>query len=166
MNTIIIESKLSLEDYRKVNLQLIYKRWSVIFMTVLGFIMLFFTILILIILPDTTITIACIAVVGMIYILLYPVLTYFSSKSNYASQKRIGEAVTYTFDDETIRSKGESFESTFTWDKVYRISQTKQFLLLWESKVTAHIVPLKYCSAEQLNAIRTIASKYKNIKQK
>lgn len=165
MNTIIIESKLSLEDYRKLSFQLLYKRWSIIFVTVWGFIMLFFPFLILTILPGARINIACL-VVGMIFILLYPILTYFSSKSNYAAQKRIGEAVTYTFDDETIRSKGESFESTFTWDKVYRISQTKQFLLLWESKVTAHIIPLRYCSAEQLNAIRAVASKYKNIKQK
>jgi hypothetical protein len=70
-----------------------------------------------------------------LFVLVFlPASTYFAAKRNYASYKRIDEVIEYDFDKNYLIIKGESFNSQMTWNKIYRVSQTKRWLLIWQSK--------------------------------
>ncbi|QEC69155.1 hypothetical protein FRZ67_18225 [Panacibacter ginsenosidivorans] len=54
-----------------------------------------------------------------------PLLTYFTSRKNYTTNNRISEPIEYTIENSGLSIKGESFTSTLTWDKLYKVSKTK-----------------------------------------
>jgi len=59
-----------------------------------------------------------------------PAITYFAAKRNYSSNKRMQEMIEYKFGKNDLTIQGESFNSQMTWDKIYKVSQTKEWLLI------------------------------------
>lgn len=88
--------------------------------------------------------------IGLFCIIGLPIIIYYSARKNYYANPRIGETIVYKFDREVVHVKGESFESTYTWEKVYRITETGSWFLIWQNKQVANIVPKKNFSPEQL----------------
>ena len=83
--------------------------------------------------PSDTISITF----GLLGIII-PISIYFTSKRTYY-KTRIDETMIYTITDDTIRVKGETFESIFTWDKIYKVSETRSWILIWQTKITAKL---------------------------
>lgn len=91
--------------------------------------------------------------------------SYFRLKNAFYSNKKIQEEITYTFTDENIQTKGETFEGDFAWNTVYKIKETKDWLLIYQSKTTMNMVPKKCFSDSQISELRNMIKK-SNVKAK
>jgi len=91
--------------------------------------------------------------------------SYFRLKNAFFSNKKIQEEIVYTFTDEKVQTKGETFEGDFAWNTVYKIKETKDWLLIYQSKTTMNMVPKKYFSDSQISELRNIIKK-SNVKAK
>lgn len=91
--------------------------------------------------------------------------SYFRLKNAFFSNKKIQEEIVYTFTEEKVQTKGETFEGDFAWNTVYKIKETKDWLLIYQSKTTMNMVPKKYFSDSQISELRNIIKK-SNVKAK
>ena len=69
-----------------------------------------------------------------------PAVTYFTSAKNYLSNKRISETIEYKFEKDYLVIKGESFNSQLTWDKIHKVTLTKNWLLIFQTKQSANAI--------------------------
>lgn len=91
--------------------------------------------------------------------------SYFRLKNAFFSNKKIQEEIIYTFTEEKVQTKGETFEGDFAWNTVYKIKETKAWLLIYQSKTTMNMVPKKYFSDSQISELRNMIKK-SNVKAK
>lgn len=90
-----------------------------------------------------------------------PLLTYFGAKRNFTANKRISETIEYHFDNDYLSMKGESFNSQLTWDKIYKVTQTKNWLLIWQNSQIANPIPKRDIWEGQISDLKEILDKYK-----
>jgi hypothetical protein len=75
---------------------------------------------------------------------------------NYRSNARIKETIEYNFGDKYLEVKGDSFSSQLTWDKIYRVTRTKNWLLIWQSRQVANVIPLRDIWAGDVTRLKEI----------
>lgn len=85
--------------------------------------------------------------------------SYFRLKNAFYSNKKIQEEIIYTFTDEKVQTKGETFDGDFTWNTVHRVKETKDWFLIYQSKTTMNMVPKKYFSQNEIIELRNIIEK-------
>lgn len=90
---------------------------------------------------------------------------YFRLKRAFHSNKKIQEEITYTFSDEKIHTKGDTFDGDFTWNTIYRVKENKDWFLIYQSKMTMNMVPKKYFTNHQIVELRNLIKK-NNVKAK
>ncbi|MFM7857429.1 MAG: YcxB family protein [Flammeovirgaceae bacterium] len=95
-----------------------------------------------------------------------PLFTYLSAKTNYKSNKRISETITYEFNDDTIITTGESFNAKLTWEKIYSVTENKNWILIWQNKQVANVIPKRDFLNNDLNKFKEIVRKQKGFKNK
>ena len=91
--------------------------------------------------------------------------SYFRLKNAFYSNKKIQEEIIYTFTDEKVQTKGETFDGDFTWNTVHRVKETKDWFLVYQSKTTMNMIPKKYFSPSEIIELRNIIEK-NNVKAK
>ena len=91
--------------------------------------------------------------------------SYFRLKNAFFSNKKIQEEIIYTFTEEKVQTKGETFEGDFAWNTVYKIKETKDWLLIYQSKTTMNMIPKKYFSDSQISELGNMIKK-SNVKAK
>ena len=84
------------------------------------------------------------------------VRSYFRLKNAFYSNMKIQEEITYTFTDEKVHTKGETFEGDFTWNTVFKVKETEDWFLIYQSKLTMNMVPKKDFSDSQISELRSI----------
>ena len=84
------------------------------------------------------------------------VRSYFRLKNAFYSNKKIQEEIIYTFTDEKVYTKGETFEGDFTWNTVFKVKETEDWFLIYQSKLTMNMVPKKDFSDSQISELRSI----------
>lgn len=82
--------------------------------------------------------------------------SYFRLKNAFYSNKKIQETISYTFTDENVLNKGETFEGEFGWNTVYRVKEKKEWFLIYQSAHVMNMVPKKYFTKEQISELRNI----------
>lgn len=85
--------------------------------------------------------------------------SYFRLKNAFYSNKKIQEEIIYTFTDEKVQTKGETFDGDFTWNTVHRVKETKDWFLIYQSKTTMNMVPKKYFPQSEIIELRNIIEK-------
>lgn len=161
MNTISITTQLSLNDYLKANYYLLYRTIYLKVIALLG--ILWFVIPMITYSEGTSFNYMGFA--GGAAITLIPVFSYFRIKKSYYST-RVHETITYIFNNESIHSKGATFESTFTWDKIYKVSETKNWIFIWQNKYSVNIIPKRDFTSDELSYLKTIVDSHKEVKNK
>ncbi|WP_411811007.1 YcxB family protein [Chryseobacterium scophthalmum] len=91
--------------------------------------------------------------------------SYFRLKNAFYSNKKIQEEIIYTFTDEKVQTKGETFDGDFTWNTVHRVKEIKDWFLVYQSKTTMNMIPKKYFSPSEIIELRNIIEK-NNVKAK
>ncbi|HMG83111.1 MAG TPA: YcxB family protein [Ferruginibacter sp.] len=150
----IIESKLSERDFIKATFVLLYSRLFIKITTALFSFFLISGIIAAIFYP----TYSTIQELFFLLLILFvrPVLTYITAKRNYNGSGRSGELIIYTFNADYLSIKGESFNSEFSWDKIYKVSQTKNWVFIWQNKTFANAIPKHDIWEEQIDELKAI----------
>lgn len=91
----------------------------------------------------------------LIFGLFFFVFRY-SIKNAYKKNYRAGETIEYNFTDTHLLMTGESFTSEMTWNKIYRVTKTKNWLLVWHGSQSANAIPLSLIPSENINQLKVI----------
>lgn len=102
---------------------------------------------------------------GIIFFTFIIIRSYFSVKKAFFSNKNIQETITYTFTDEKIRTKGETFDADFTWETVHKVKENKDWFLIYQSAQVMNMVPKNNFTQDQVLELRNII-KSNNVKAK
>jgi hypothetical protein len=76
-----------------------------------------------------------------IFTMLLPVFIYINSKKNFATHARLHEQIIYEFNEDKILMTGESFKAEMDWTKLYRIDELSNWILIYQSKTIANVIP-------------------------
>ncbi|WP_157844463.1 YcxB family protein [Chryseobacterium sp. Leaf313] len=82
--------------------------------------------------------------------------SYLSLKNAFYSNLKIQEEIVYTFTDEKIQTRGETFESDFAWNTVYKIKENRDWFLIYQSKTVMNMIPKKYFSRNEVSELRKL----------
>jgi len=158
-----ITTKLSIDDYVKVNYHLLYKKWAIKGMTGFG---IFFILLALITLISGPNFSWFLFIFGLLLTVGLPIQVYFTAKRNFKSDRRIGEQIEYHFDNQEMQIVGESFNSRLTWDKIYSVTENKDWVLIWQNRQIANVVPERDFKVDDLESFKEIVRTQKGLKNK
>ncbi|MCJ8153174.1 YcxB family protein [Chryseobacterium sp. SSA4.19] len=86
-------------------------------------------------------------------------------KKAFLSNKNIQEMIIYTFTDQKIRTEGETFDADFTWMRLYKVKENKDWFLIYQSVQVMNMVPKKNLTQDQILELRNII-KTNNVKAK
>ncbi|MEL6253130.1 MAG: YcxB family protein [Bacteroidota bacterium] len=156
MKKIEIESQINEKEYIKLMYTITYRRPIMIILTVVGVFMLFLGIRYVIVFDKWEDIPFQMLIFGFAISILLPIFMYWSSKRSFNATPRIREKMIYTFDTEEIHILGESFNSSMSWDKVFKIRETKEWLLLYQNKIVANLIPKSSFSTEEYSALKEI----------
>lgn len=133
-----IQTKLSEKDFINANLTMLYSKPFLRFATglvmvscLLFFICSFFV-------PSISVRSA---ILPLLAISALPMATYFSAKKIFKKSTSLGESITYEFGNEDIKITGETFHGQLAWNKVYKVTKTKNWLLIWQNNQQASPIP-------------------------
>lgn len=90
-----------------------------------------------------------------------PAAFYFSLKRNYKNNSRLHETIEYHFEETKLLIKGESFSSHLTWEKIPKVTLTKEWLLIWHNRQFANAIPRRDVYDGEINDLKNILTKYK-----
>ncbi|RYY67282.1 MAG: YcxB family protein [Chitinophagaceae bacterium] len=149
-----ITSRLTENDFIRVNFSMLYGKGLTKGMTVIGLLMLIVAIAGTFVahmgnpLPQWFFAVAL--------LLGVPLSTYLSARRNYRTNARVSETITYRFHPDHLEMQGESFYTTLTWDKWYRVTGTGRFLLFWQNAQVANVLPKRDFTPEQLLQLKQL----------
>lgn len=155
----IINTQLTESDFIRVNFTILYKKAFVKFITLMAFFALIISVIGNIQFPGTT-SLSQIMLPILILVIL-PLITYNSARKNFKTNKRINEPVEYSIDDKIISLKGESFNAQLSWEKIYKVNKTKEWILIWQNKQVANVIPRRNITDSQIAILKNIISNYK-----
>lgn len=101
------------------------------------------------------------AFISLFFLVLLPLTTYISAKRNFTASKRISEPIEYFFDKDDFSVTGESFNSRVTWDKVYKVTETKNWILIWQNRQVATPAPKWGIVEGQVSDLKQILDNHK-----
>lgn len=165
MEKIVVAVKLSQADFIKVNFHLAYRKWAFKFATGLGVFMLL--IFVFLLLAQQLNEIPWFQLfLGLYFTVGFPIHIYFAAKRNFKTNPRATEQIVYQFEPQTIQIAGESFNSELTWDRIYSVTENKDWILIWQNAQVANVVPKRDFKAGELNFFKMIVGNQKGIKNK
>jgi hypothetical protein len=147
---IIVDTKVTLPEYRKLMLLLTYTSPVFLFVHLIGlmFIATYF-------IYGSDIWIPLFAVIFLSYL---PISVYLNAKRVYNSAKTLHERITYTFTPESIESKGETSDFTIEWRSLHKTKETKEWFLLYTNMQSALVIPKKaFHSAGEIEKFRMMS---------
>ena len=157
-----IITRLSFDDYIKVNYHMLYRKWAIKVMTGFG---IFFILLSLFTLLSGDFS-WFLLIFGIFLTAGLRIQVYFASKRMYKTDGRVSEQIEYNFDKEGIRITGESFNSRLTWDKIYSVTENKDWVLIWQNRQIANVVPKRDIKDEKLQVFKDIVNSQSGLKNK
>ena len=148
-----IVTQLTEGDIIRFNFYILYRKWIIRIITGL----MILTLLFIFLFPE-------LAKPGMpnalifpfFFLVVLPVMVYIGAKRTFKNNSRMHEQIEYVFDDQNLIINGESFNTTMTWDKIYRVTKTKRWILIWQSRNLANLVPLTDISADDIASLKGI----------
>ncbi len=156
-----IKTKLSEKDFINANFVLLFSKVSTKIFIGIGTFYLFLIISLLIL--DTRHSDITQIIVPICLILGLPVLTYFGAKKNYSTNQRISENIEYRFDKDYLSTIGESFNSQASWDKIYKVTQSKNWVFIWHNRQIANPIPKRDIWEEQISELKNLLDSH-NVK--
>lgn len=98
---------------------------------------------------------------GIIVFVFFGFVYFLGMKRAYKANKRAAETIKYTFNSDNLLIQGESFNSAMSWEKIYRVTVGKKWLLVWQNKQMANAIPVSSIPANGLDIIKNILTKHK-----
>ena len=76
----------------------------------------------------------------LLIILSRPLITFITAKRSYA-ENRIGVETTFDFDSEYFSIKTQFFSTQISWEKIYKVTQTTNWIMIWQNAQVANPIP-------------------------
>ena len=96
-------------------------------------------------------------IITLVIFVVIPAVMYFELKKYYTTNKSIKENILYTFTNEGIETKGETFSSKLAWKTLYKIEEMNDMLLLYTDKYIAiRIYKKNFKSVEDMQELRNM----------
>lgn len=96
-------------------------------------------------------------ILWILFVLLLFGMMIYSNKYNarkaYRNNKRLLAEYTYIISDRSIIVESEKRSIELLWNNIHEISESKNSLFLWLNKKQAQIIPKRYLSVDELEAI-------------
>jgi hypothetical protein len=159
----ILKTKLNLEDYRKLVFTLTYRKPLTLLMSFLGLYMTIGGALTYFGVLSNNENMPFQFVFGIVLTVLTPYKIYTTANRNYSTNLKLQEEIDYEFTPEQLIIKGESFTSELKWSTTFKIEELTHWILIYQSKTTANIIPKKNISEAELEELRFIFRAQKNI---
>lgn len=102
---------------------------------------------------------------GFIIVVVLPLSIYIGSRRAFYSHTSLRETIIYEFENDKIRLTGETFNSELAWDSIYKVLELKHWMLIYQSKVIANIIPKQSFQETQLRDFRELV-KSSSVKSK
>ena len=153
-----IKTKLTETDFINVSFVLLYDKLSTKILTGIGVLLLVFNVSAMIYEKQSSLSQLLSPAILLVFL---PLVTYFTAKRNYAANKRISENIEYIFGEESLDIKGESFNTQLTWDKIYKVTQSTNWILIWHTSQSANPLPKRDVWDEQRELLKNILDSHK-----
>lgn len=152
-----ITTQLNYESYAALMVQLFYKKGLVIATVVIGVIFILLGILALLFLYDKGPILYMLILVGVgLWLVILPYITVrIKSKRDFSSNQMLQQQMMYEFLEDKIMLTGETFSSEMEWSKLYKVVETKEWILLYQSKSMANLIP-KETIGDNLTQLKTL----------
>jgi hypothetical protein len=83
---------------------------------------------------------------------------------NYYSSNHLRETLDIDLSDDKIKIKGESFYMEILWTKIYKLSEKKNWFLIYQNNLSAILIPKKDLTSHQIKQIQEILGSVTTIK--
>lgn len=164
MKTLTIPTRLARNEYIRLSYYLFYRQWAIMAATIFGLIMCVMALLAPVISGDPMPLRGLLT--GLFLLIAMPCSVYFTAGRNYSTNLRVSEPIKYTFNESNIHLEGESFQSTFTWEKLYRVSETNKWILIWQTGKSAFPIPKDRLGTEELVRLKSLILAQKGLKSR
>jgi hypothetical protein len=156
MHTFSITQQLTLKEYRRLVFTMLYSHVGFVCITVLAAISLVaFPFLYQSerdeITGDSFFYLGLTLIVVALY---YPVASWIKAGRLFRGNYRTGENITYELSEHGVATTGESFNSQYTWDKVYQVKILKKWVLIYHSRRAATMIKISECDQDNINTLK------------
>lgn len=160
-----IKTKLTFNEYLKLIFLLTYRKAVNILLSIIGLAMFIGAILYFIgvISIPTDGPPYITLLLGFLIVVVSPLSTYIASRRAFYSHTSLRETIFYEFEDDKIQVTGETFNSVLTWSSIYKVLELKHWMLIYQSKLIANIIPKQSFQGTQLADFRELV-KNSNVK--
>ena len=135
MNDLHLDSSISGNDYTRLLFMLTYRKPMIIIISFFGLLMFVLSVLYFFDLYTLTNRPPYLPfLTGIFIIIIFPTSIVLISKRNYKSEVFLHENVLYTFTNDKVFAKGDSFAISFGWDKIYKIRYLQNWILFYQDK--------------------------------
>ena len=146
---------LSFHEYRKLIMLLTYKHPVMLFLTLIG--------LVLVLLPlFTTTGFTNVSYIGVVLILLPPA-SWIQARRQYDSNKPLSEKIEYVFTPDNISLTGQTFNTTISWESLYKVKEMRDWFLLYTNRQVAFVIPKSAWAEEDIAIFRSFVINVKSI---
>lgn len=148
-----ISTKLTAKDIVLFTLLSFYKKWFVILISGLMLLDLLFTLLI----PTRAGRYTSGSILMPLIILAgLPLFICIMAIHNFKNSKRLSETIEYQFEENYLNIIGESFKSQMSWEKLHKVTKTKHWILIFQTRQIANIIPLRNIWAGDILHLKSI----------
>jgi hypothetical protein len=95
--------------------------------------------------------------------IVQPLVIYTTILKNYHSSSHLKEPLEIEFTHSQVKITGKSFYTEFDWGKTFKIVELKKWFIIYESNLTAVIIPKKSFSKTQEEEFRKIVTSIKKV---
>lgn len=155
-----ISTKLTAKDIVLFNLLTFYKKWFVILISALMLLDLLLTLFI----PTRAGRYTSGSILMPLIILAgLPLFISIMAIVNFKNSKRLSETIEYQFEENYLNVIGESFKSQMSWEKLHKVTKTKHWILIFQTRQIANLIPLRDIWAGDILHLKSILD-LKNVK--
>ncbi|MCX6740074.1 MAG: YcxB family protein [Candidatus Parcubacteria bacterium] len=155
--------KIRLEDYRKLLFIQVFRKPAMIFIMVIAILNLIFAV------PYFLGNYSDFPIFNIMFGLLVVVLIPYSvlrqSKNTFKINKFLQEQIRYEFTEDQVSVSGETFNSNYKWDNIFKIEELKDWLIIYHDKIVANILFKPQMDSKDLKELKEMILR-KNIKSK
>lgn len=94
--------------------------------------------------------------IGFVLLYYHKGVAYYSAKKLFNSKNFITESATYEFSESDMSVVGETYNSKMAWGKIHLVRESNEFIFIYLSFNTAHIIPKRFFDDESYNGLLKI----------
>lgn len=130
-----IKSQLLEKEFIQVSLILMYSRPATRTIAILAFVFLCVAVSGFIAAPERANPLSILVPLAMLTAL--PLSVYISSRKAYKTIAQLRESVLYSMDDNSVMAKGETYDITYAWNDIFKVTATRNWVFIWQDKQRA-----------------------------